>query len=47
MGAEPDLIADNLVDSNLAGHDFHGIGMLPGYIASALAGRLEPNRRPR
>ena len=44
MGAEPDLIADNLVDSNLAGRDFHGIGMLPGYIASALAGRLEPNR---
>ena len=28
IGDEPQLVANNLVDANLAGHDSHGIGML-------------------
>ncbi|MDY7103188.1 MAG: malate/lactate/ureidoglycolate dehydrogenase [Actinomycetota bacterium] len=43
---EATLVADQLVDANLAGHDSHGVGMLPTYVAMALAGRVAINRRP-
>ena len=39
IGDEPQLVSDNLVDANLAGHDSHGIGMLPrGEVALIMAG---------
>ena len=40
---EADLVARNLVDSNLVGHDSHGIGILPVYAASMADGWLKPN----
>ena len=47
LGCEPDearLTADHLVGANLAGHDSHGVGMVPLYVESCLAGFLRPNR---
>ena len=29
---EASIISDHLVRANLAGHDSHGVGMLPAYI---------------
>jgi hydroxycarboxylate dehydrogenase B len=43
---EADLVAANLVEANLAGHDSHGVGMLPRYIEVVLAGDLPPNQHP-
>lgn len=42
--AEPDarIVADHVVDSNLSGHDSHGIGMVPLYVRSIRAGSLDP-----
>ena len=40
MGSDPAetaAVADHLVRANLAGHDSHGVGMLPGYVP-AVAG---------
>ncbi|MGI4855394.1 MAG: malate/lactate/ureidoglycolate dehydrogenase [Janthinobacterium lividum] len=34
MAREAELVADHLVAANLAGHDSHGVGMIPGYIAA-------------
>lgn len=36
------VVADHLVDANLAGHDSHGIGMLPHYVRAIGAGVLDP-----
>ncbi|MBI3452772.1 MAG: malate/lactate/ureidoglycolate dehydrogenase [Rhodospirillales bacterium] len=41
---EARMVADNLVAANLAGHDSHGVGMLPIYIAAVHEGKLKPNR---
>ena len=41
---EAHLVADQLVAANLAGHDSHGVGMLPSYVGGALAGTLNVNR---
>jgi Malate/L-lactate dehydrogenase len=30
--AEADLVMSHLVNANLAGHDSHGVGMIPAYI---------------
>ena len=38
--AEASAVADHLVDANLAGHDSHGVGMLPDYVAMRHAGLL-------
>ena len=46
-GSEPReaaLVADNLVAANLAGHDSHGVGMLPMYVRCARDRSLLPNR---
>jgi uncharacterized oxidoreductase len=46
-GSEPDEaqhVADNLVLANLSGHDSHGVGMLPRYVAALQQGGLLPNR---
>lgn len=40
---EAHLVASNLVGANLAGHDSHGIGLVPRYIEGLLAGALKPN----
>jgi uncharacterized oxidoreductase len=41
---EARIVADHLVDANLAGHDSHGVGMLPHYTRNLKAGTLVPNR---
>jgi uncharacterized oxidoreductase len=40
---EAHTVASNLVMANLSGHDSHGVGMLPRYIAAVLEGGLKPN----
>lgn len=44
--AEAEIVADHLVDANLAGHDSHGAVMLVTYCSHLEAGRLKPNRVP-
>src|SRR5213593_5067150 len=43
--AEADLVADHLVQANLAGHDSHGVGMIPAYVRHLGAGLVVPNTR--
>jgi hydroxycarboxylate dehydrogenase B len=45
--AEAAAVADNLVDANLAGHDSHGIGMLPRYVEAVRQGDLKINAQVR
>ena len=40
---EIELVAENLLQANLTGHDSHGIGMLPRYASAFLEGGLTPN----
>ena len=42
---EADLVARHLVDANLAGHDSHGVGMIPTYVRHMHAGLVVPNTR--
>ena len=37
-GGEGEETAEHLVLSNLKGHDSHGVGMIPNYVASASRG---------
>jgi uncharacterized oxidoreductase len=41
---EAALTADHLVGANLAGHDSHGVGMVPRYVKSLLEGELKLNQ---
>ena len=41
---EAQLVAHNLVEANLTGHDSHGVGMLPRYVDNLLAGGLKANQ---
>ncbi|HTZ81182.1 MAG TPA: malate/lactate/ureidoglycolate dehydrogenase [Stellaceae bacterium] len=43
---EAEIVADHLVEANLAGHDSHGVGMLPHYVRNFKAGTLIPNQTP-
>ena len=43
--AEAALVADHLVQANLAGHDSHGVGMIPTYVRHVKAGLVVPNTR--
>ena len=43
---EARLVADQLVGANLAGHDSHGVGMIPRYVEVLMAGGLHLNRTP-
>lgn len=45
--AEVEAVTGNLIDANLAGHDSHGIGMLPRYADAFLEGGLKPNAHVR
>lgn len=38
------LVADQLVEANLTGHDSHGVGLLPYYVDCLAKGALFPNR---
>jgi uncharacterized oxidoreductase len=40
---EADLVADHLVQANLAGHDSHGVGMIPAYVRHLQGGLVRPN----
>lgn len=42
---ESDCIASHLVDSNLVGHDSHGVIRVPPYVAWAREGKVVPNRQ--
>jgi hydroxycarboxylate dehydrogenase B len=44
VGQEPRLVADQLVEANLTGHDSHGVGLLPFYVECRAKGALVPNR---
>ena len=43
---EASIVAENLVAANLAGHDSHGVGMLPRYITVVKEGNLKQNAHP-
>jgi uncharacterized oxidoreductase len=43
--AEAALVAEHLVQANLAGHDSHGVGMIPAYVRHRQAGLVVPNTR--
>jgi hydroxycarboxylate dehydrogenase B len=48
-GAPPDLAArlmHALVDSNLAGHDSHGVIRIPAYVKAIEDGKIKPAARP-
>jgi len=40
---EAELVADHLVAANLTGHDSHGVGMIPRYVASLRDNELKLN----
>lgn len=40
---EVEIVARHLVEANLAGHDSHGIGMIPTYVKSLQVGALVAN----
>jgi uncharacterized oxidoreductase len=44
---EAGQVADALVESNLFGHDSHGIGLVPLYVDDARGGHAVPGRDPR
>jgi len=44
---EAAIVADHLVEANLRGHDSHGVGMIPTYLAHVAAGSLVANRQGR
>ncbi|HXA96162.1 MAG TPA: malate/lactate/ureidoglycolate dehydrogenase [Candidatus Dormibacteraeota bacterium] len=41
--AEADLVAGHLVDANLAGHDSHGVSLIPHYVRHLKEGLVVPN----
>ena len=44
--AEAREMAEHLVAANLAGHDSHGVGMVPTYMQHLADGHVHPNREP-
>ena len=45
--AEAAVVAEHLAAANLAGHDSHGVGMLPDYVRMLGLGLLVPNQELR
>ena len=43
---EAALVAGNLIEANLTGHDSHGVGMIPRYVDAILEGGLAVNEHP-
>ena len=44
-GREASLVAEQLVEANLTGHDSHGVGMLPRYVEALAEGGLRVNQQ--
>ncbi|MEO8104169.1 MAG: malate/lactate/ureidoglycolate dehydrogenase [Betaproteobacteria bacterium] len=44
---EAELVATQLVEANLTGHDSHGVGMVPRYVEALLEGSLHINQHLR
>lgn len=44
---ECEIVANHLIEANLRGHDSHGVGMIPIYLANALSGEMKLNHHPR
>jgi uncharacterized oxidoreductase len=44
---EARLVAEQLVEANLTGHDSHGVGMLPRYVEALAEGGLQLNQQLR
>src|SRR5215210_6721187 len=40
------IVADSLIDANLAGHDSHGVLRLPAYLAGVRQGHVVPTAVP-
>lgn len=40
---EAEMVTDHLVGANLAGHDSHGVGLIPNYVRHMEMGLLHPN----
>jgi hydroxycarboxylate dehydrogenase B len=46
-GPEPaQILTDHLVESNLAGHDSHGMLRIPSYVSGIRRGNIDPNGQP-
>ncbi|MBP2170282.1 putative oxidoreductase [Erwinia toletana] len=45
--SEAEKVAEHLVGANLAGHDSHGVGMIPSYMQSLAEGHLQLNQHAR
>ena len=43
---EANIVASNLVESNLKGHDSHGVGYLPRYVRAAMDNEVSINEKP-
>lgn len=43
LAPEAEAVAHHLVEANLKGHDSHGVGMIPHYVANLHAGTVVPN----
>ncbi len=41
------IVAESLVDANLAGHDSHGVIRIPSYVAAVRRGQVKPAARAR
>jgi len=44
---EATLVAEQLVEANLTGHDSHGVGMLPRYVEALAESGLRVNQQLR
>lgn len=42
--SEAGIVADHLVEANLTGHDSHGVGLIPTYVANLKRGYLRADR---
>ncbi|MCY0389700.1 malate/lactate/ureidoglycolate dehydrogenase [Robbsia sp. Bb-Pol-6] len=47
LAREAELVADHLIAANLAGHDSHGVGMIPRYVAALGLQELQLNAHAR
>ena len=50
IGANPEsarIVADSLINANLAGHDSHGVLRLPAYLNGARLGHMNPTTTPK
>jgi len=41
-----DIVVDHLIDANLAGHDSHGVQLIPRYVEEIRTGKIKPNAWP-